>query len=307
MHQALPEIDLAEVNTASLLFGRSLRAPLLISCMTGGSPEAGAINRILAETAQTCGVALGLGSGRVLLESPEVLESFRVRHLAPDVPVLANLGAVQLNLGVGIEECRRLVSMLEADALVLHLNPLQESLQPGGDTRFRGLLERIGHLCAALDAPVVVKEVGWGLGPDTVAALLAAGVTTLDVAGAGGTSWSEVERYRLDDPVRTEVARSFAGWGIPTAEAVRLARQAAPEATIIASGGVQDGIDVATALALGADLVGLAGPFLRAAAAGEAHLLAETLIETLRIVMFCTGCGSIRQLQATDRLVSFSG
>ena len=303
LHQALPDLDLDTVDTSVEVLGRKLAAPLLISSMTGGTPEARRINRTLAEVAQTRGLAMGLGSGRVLLEHPEVADTFDVRPLAPDVLLLSNLGAVQLNKGVTADDCRRLVERLRADALVLHLNPLQEALQPEGDSCFGGLLGRIEALCAGLEVPVVAKEVGWGIAPDTVRQLLDAGVAAIDVAGAGGTSWSEVERHRIADPVRSRVAAAFAGWGISTAEALRLARRAAPEAPVFASGGVRGGIDVAKAIALGADLVGMAGPFLRAAAAGEeADRLAVELIEVLRVAMFCVGAGSVRDLQHTPRL-----
>jgi isopentenyl-diphosphate delta-isomerase len=290
-HRALPEIDLADVDTSIQLFGRTLAAPLLISCMTGGTPEATTINRRLAKVAAHYGLAMGLGSGRVLLESPETLESFDVRADAPEVLLFANLGAVQLNKGYGLAHCRRLVEMLKADALVLHLNPLQEALQPEGDTCFRGLLGRIAELCALADFPIVVKEVGWGIGAADVRALFDAGVAAVDVAGAGGTSWSEVERYRIAEPWRARVAGEFAAWGIPTAEVIVAARAVAPKETLIASGGIRTGLEAAKALALGADLVGVAGPFLRAADTGleTALSLAREYLETLRVAMFCAG------------------
>ncbi len=290
-HRALPEIDLADVDTSVRLFGRTLAAPLLISCMTGGTPEATAINRRLAKVAAHCGLAMGLGSGRVLLETPETIESFEVRADAPEVLLFANLGAVQLNKGYGLAECRRLVEMLKADALVLHLNPLQEALQPEGDTCFRGLLGRISELCAHADFPIVVKEVGWGIGAADVRALFDAGVAAVDLAGAGGTSWSEVERYRIAEPWRARVAGAFAAWGIPTAQAIADARAVAPEGTLIASGGIRTGLEAAKALALGADLVGIAGPFLRAADKGleTALEVAREYVETLRVAMFCVG------------------
>ncbi|HXM53815.1 MAG TPA: type 2 isopentenyl-diphosphate Delta-isomerase [Candidatus Dormibacteraeota bacterium] len=306
LHQALPELDLDAVDTSAGVLGRRLAAPLLISSMTGGTPEARQLNRTLAEVAQARGLAMGLGSGRVLLEHPEVLGTFDVRPFAPDVLLLANLGAVQLNRGVTADDCRRLVARLGADALALHLNPLQEALQPEGEAGFGGLLGRIADLCARLEVPVVVKEVGWGIAPDTVRRLLDAGVAAIDVAGAGGTSWSEVERHRIEDPVRSRVAAAFAGWGISTADALRLARLAAPGAPLFASGGIRTGLDVAKAVALGADLVGLAGPFLRAAAEGAraADDLAAELIEVLRVAMFCVGAATVPDLQGTPRLVS---
>jgi isopentenyl-diphosphate delta-isomerase len=307
--RALPEIDLDEVDLSQEFFRHKLGAPLFISCMTGGVPEAERINRTLAEVAQEYRLAIGLGSGRVLLEHPEVLSSFNVRPHAPDVPILANLGAVQLNRGVGGNECRRLIDLIDADILVLHLNALQEALQPEGDTCFGGLLDQIAHLCDSIDVPVIVKEVGWGIAPDMVTLLLDAGVSAVDVAGAGGTSWSEVERHRMQDPVRRRMAAAFAGWGLPTAEAVRGALVAAapyPRARVLASGGISDGMDAAKALALGADLVGIAGPFLRAAVEGRdaARDLAEEVLEVLRTIMFCIGARTVADLRRSPRLAS---
>jgi isopentenyl-diphosphate Delta-isomerase len=298
-HRALPEIDLEEVDPSLVLFGRELAAPLLISCMTGGTPAATRINRRLARVAARYGLAMGLGSGRALLESPATLESFDVRADAPNVLLFANLGAVQLNKGYGVADCRQLVEMLGADALVLHLNPLQEALQIEGDTGFHGLLERIADLCAHVRFPVVVKEVGWGIAPRDVRALFDAGVAAVDVAGAGGTSWSEVERYRVAEPWRARVAAAFAGWGIPTAHALIEARAVAPSETLIASGGILSGLDIAKAIVLGADLAGVAGPFLRAAdeSLDAALDLAREYIETLRIAMFCTAARTLSELR----------
>ena len=305
-HRSLPQIDLADVNLSVDTFGRRLHAPLLISCMTGGTPQAARINRRLARVAQRHRLAMGLGSGRALLESPKSIASFDVRSDAPDIVLFANLGAVQLNKGYGSAKCRQLVELLGADALVLHLNPLQEALQPEGDTCFGGLLERIAELCERVDFPIVVKEVGWGICPADVLALFTAGVAAVDVAGAGGTSWSEVERHRIAEPRRARVAGEFAGWGIPTAQALVAARAIAPERMLIASGGIRNGLDVAKALALGADLVGIAGPFLRAANEGEdaADSLVLELVETLRIAMFCVGAKTPAALQGTLSAVS---
>jgi isopentenyl-diphosphate Delta-isomerase len=304
-HCALPEIALADVNLGVTHFGRQLRAPILISCMTGGTPEATGVNRTLARVAQEFGFAMGLGSGRVLLEDPSTIESFDVRAVAPDILLFANLGAVQLNKGYGAAQCRHLLKLVHADGLILHLNPLQEALQPEGDTDFRGLLARIRELCKGLDAPVIVKEVGWGLSGDVVRELFRAGVAGVDVAGAGGTSWSEVERYRTRENWRVRVAAEFAGWGIPTADCVRSARIVEPDRLIIASGGIRDGVDAAKAIAIGADLVGIAGPFLRAAAQGtdSARDLARGVVEALRITMFALGVRSVAELKLTDKLV----
>lgn len=305
LHQALPEVDREVVSLETVFLGRRLRAPLLVSSMTGGTEEAAQINRHLAEAAEELGVAMGVGSQRAAIEDPEWVYTYQVRRWAPNVFLFANLGAVQLNRGYGVEECRRAVEMIEADGLILHLNPLQEALQPQGDTRFAGLLAKIEAVCAALPVPVVVKEVGCGLAPGVVRRLVDAGVAAIDVAGAGGTSWSEVERHRIADPVFRQVAAAFAGWGIPTAEALRLARQVAPDVPLIASGGIRTGIDVAKALALGADLAGLALPLLRPATVStQAVVDALTVVmETLRTAMFCLGVSTLEALRGTPHLV----
>jgi len=309
VHNALPEIDYDDVDTSVELFGRRLAAPVLISCMTGGTDEGARINRRLARVAARHGLAMGLGSARALLEYPETKAHFAVRAEAPDALLFVNFGAVQLNYGYGVDDCRRLVDMLDADVLVLHLNPLQEALQPEGDRRFRGLLAKIAEVCRTVGVPVVVKEVGWGLAADTVRALAAAGVAGIDVAGAGGTSWSEVERHRIEEPWRADVAAAFSGWGIPTVASLRSAREAVPHLPVIASGGVVDGLDVAKALALGADAAGLAGPFLRAADEGfeRADRFARTLIEVLRVTMFAVGAESVAALRRGARLRNVSG
>jgi isopentenyl-diphosphate Delta-isomerase len=309
VHRALPGIDLADVDLRTTFLGMPVGAPLLISCMTGGTEQTSVINQRLARVAQHHRLTMGLGSCRVLLEQPDVLPSFDVREIASDVPLLANLGAVQLNLGVGVDECRDLLRALRADALVLHLNPLQEALQPAGNTVFRGLLARIAHVCAELGAPVIVKEVGWGISEDLVARLFEAGVAAVDIAGAGGTSWSEVERHRISNPVRARVAAGFAGWGIPTTEALVRARSVAPDRMIIASGGVRDGIDVAKALVLGAGAVGIAGPLVRAAAAGDDALeeTVEVILEELRLAMFCVGARHVDDLESHARITRCGG
>ena len=309
VHNALPEIDFDEVDAGTTLFGRKLSAPILISCMTGGTKEAAAINQRLARVAAKHGFAMGLGSGRALLEHPETHPHFDVRRLAPETLLFVNFGAVQLNRGYGVDDCRRLVETLNADVLVLHLNPLQEAIQPEGDRNFRGLLGKIERLCAAIAVPVVVKEVGWGLAADVVSKLAQAGVAGVDVAGAGGTSWSEVERHRISEPWRVQVAAAFAGWGIPSAEALRQARDAAPDLPVIASGGIHDGLEIAKALGMGADAVGIAGPFLRAADAGmeRADAFARTLVEVLRVAMFGVGAATIAELRGTPRLQHIQG
>lgn len=304
IHQALPELDLAEIDMRLSLFGRELAAPLLISSMTGGTEQARVINLRLAAAAQSHGIAMGLGSQRAALEQPALAPTFQVRPAAPDILLFANLGAVQLNYGYGVDECQRAVAMVEADALYLHLNVLQEAVQPEGDTRWAGLLGRIEQVCRALPVPVIAKEVGWGLSEQAARQLADAGVAALDVAGAGGTSWSEVEYHRAPTAFHARVARSFADWGIPTAESLQMAQQGAPGLPVFASGGLRDGIEAAKCLALGASLCGMAGPFLRAAADSEEALdeIIRVVVTQLRIAMLCSGSRDLAALRSTPLL-----
>ncbi|PKO23032.1 MAG: type 2 isopentenyl-diphosphate Delta-isomerase [Chloroflexi bacterium HGW-Chloroflexi-1] len=300
LHQALPDLDLTQIDTSVTLFGQRLKVPLLISSMTGGTAAAGAINRHLAQAAQARGIALGLGSQRTGLEQPETADTFRVRAVAPDILLFANLGAVQLNYGYTVDHCRRAVEMIEADALILHLNPLQEALQTGGDWNWSGLLDRIETVCREVGVPVVAKEVGWGISERVARQLAGAGVAAIDVAGAGGTSWSEVESHRAPTESLRRLARAFADWGIPTAESLVMARRGAPDLPLIASGGMRTGIEVAKALALGATAVGIASPLLKAATLSAEAVLAEIdhLTAELRIAMFCVGAADVPALSA---------
>jgi isopentenyl-diphosphate Delta-isomerase len=301
IHQALPEIDLEAVDLSQQLFGRKVSAPILISSMTGGTEGAGRINRTLAEAAQSAGVAMGVGSQRAALEKPEVAETFRVRRYAPDILLFANIGAVQLNYGYSVDHCRRAVEMIEADALILHLNVLQEAVQPEGDTHFAGLADKIAEVCSVLSVPVIAKEVGWGISEQAARMLKDAGVSAIDVAGAGGTSWSQVEKYRIQDESLARVAAAFRDWGIPTTESIRMVRQVAPDLPIFASGGLRSGVDIAKCIALGACLGGMAGPFLKAAARSPEDTM-QTIAEVRRevqISMFAAGAANIAQLQRT--------
>ena len=298
-HCALPELDLAAVALSTDFLGRRLSAPVVISSMTGGTEQAALINRRLAAAAQSVGCAMGLGSVRAAIEDPGLAGTFSVREAAPDVMLLANLGAVQLNYGYGVKECLRAVELVDAQALVLHLNALQEAVQPEGNTNFSGLLKGIESVCRALPVPVIVKEVGWGIAGDLARKLEEAGVAAVDVAGAGGTSWSEVEKHRAPTEQRAMIAGAFADWGIPTADCVISCRGACPGLPLIASGGIRNGVEMAKALALGADLVGVASPLLRAAAASDkgAMVTLETLMEELRIAMFVVGAASTQTLR----------
>ncbi|MCS6992522.1 MAG: type 2 isopentenyl-diphosphate Delta-isomerase [Anaerolineales bacterium] len=298
IHEALPELNLEEVDTRLTLFGKTLRAPILVSSMTGGTKDAGSINMRLAEAAQACGLAMGVGSQRAAIEHPEQADSFRVRKVAPDILLFANLGAVQLNYGYGVDECLRAVEMIEADALYLHLNPLQEAVQHGGDVNWKGLAKKIEAVCRKLPVPVIAKEVGWGISERTARLLAACGVAAIDVAGAGGTSWSQVEMYRAPDDFLRNLAATFVGWGIPTAESIRLVRQAAPNVMIFASGGLKDGLDIAKCLALGATLGGMAGQFLKAAAISTENAIEVMKLtqRQIQVTMFCAGAGKLDEL-----------
>jgi len=294
-HVALPEIARAAVDTSTPFLGKELAAPILISCMTGGTETANLINRNLAAAAERTGVAVGVGSQRKALEGESGEESFRVREAAPTVPLLANLGAVQLNYGFGVEECRRAVEMIEADALVLHLNPLQEAIQPEGQTDFAGLLPKMALVARELPVPVIAKEVGSGLSEAVARRLAEAGITILDTAGLGGTSWARIEAARAGD---AELGEVFAAWGIPTPESIRQCRRV-PGVTVIGSGGLRNGVDVAKALALGADLAGLAFPFL-AAATESADRVAQRvrrIVAELETTMFCLGVQTLAELR----------
>ena len=305
IHEALPEIALADVDLGLPLFGKQLSAPILISSMTGGTEEAATINRRLAEAAQETGIAMGVGSQRAALENAKQTSSFKIcRDVAPDILLFANLGAVQLNYGYGIDECRRAVEMISADALILHLNPLQEAVQAGGDTDFSGLARKIEEVCKKLEVPVIIKEVGWGISERTAKLLADCGVDAIDVAGAGGTSWSQVEMHRAPDEFTRQLAATFVDWGIPTAESILNVKKAAPEMTIFASGGLKDGLDIAKSIALGTTLGGMAGPFLQAAMLSTEKVveMIELTKHQIEVTMFATGATSPFSLWEKGRM-----
>jgi isopentenyl-diphosphate Delta-isomerase len=302
VHRALPEMDLEGVSTAVKIFGKTLKSPIIISSMTGGTPESALINQNLATAAQAAGVAMGVGSQRAGIEQAELAYTFQVRKYAPAILLFANLGAVQLNYDYTVDQCQRAVDMIEADALILHLNALQEALQPEGDTRFAGLLKKIEKVCRTLPVPVIAKEVGWGISADDARQLEEAGVTAIDVAGAGGTSWSQVEMYRMEDESLARVAADFRDWGIPTAESILAVRKAATGVVVFASGGLHDGIDIAKCIALGASAGGMAGPFLKAGArsAGDVLTVVNEIARELQVSMFAAGARTIADLQQTQ-------
>ncbi|AZO75808.1 type 2 isopentenyl-diphosphate Delta-isomerase [Mesorhizobium sp. M1D.F.Ca.ET.043.01.1.1] len=305
-HCALPELDLTQIDLRASLLGKTMRAPLLISSMTGGTPRAEAINRHLSEAAQALGIAMCVGSQRVSLQSRNSQGLTRaLRHLAPDIP-LANIGAAQLREADGLDLARRAVDALEADGLIVHLNPLQESVQPEGDRDWRGVLAQIARAARSVGVPIVAKEVGSGLSASVASALVEAGVAMIDVAGAGGTSWAAVEGERARDAADRAVAMSFADWGIPTPAGVQAVRRALPTVKLIASGGIRDGGDVAKAIRLGADFAGQAAGVLPAAMVSTEAVVAhfEIVIRQLAVACFCTGSADLAALRQARLLPS---
>ncbi len=304
-HDALPEVDRGAVVTGVDLLGKRLAAPIVIASMTGGTERAGALNRRLALAAEACQVGMALGSQRKMLADPSTRATFAVREVAPRLPlVFGNVGAVQLNYGVGAADVQRLVDAIGCDAFFFHLNPLQEAIQPEGDTRFSGLLARLREVVPTVPVPVLLKEVGAGIGRATALKIRELPVAGVETAGVGGTSWSKIESLRTADPVQRSTGELFARWGIPTAESIAICREVLPDKVVIASGGIRNGIEVAKALALGADAVSLALPLLRAAerSADEVVLALRRVIDELRTAMFLTGCSTIADLR-TRRLV----
>jgi len=306
VNQALPEVSLEHLDTSTSLVGKAMKAPLMIAPMTGGVERAHVLNLRLAAAAERFGLAMGVGSQRVGLESEERAAFFRVRDVAPTIPLFANFGAGQLVKGWGVDEARRAVAMINADALFLHMNPVQEAAQ-GGDVDFRGLAPRIKALCSALrqeGVPVFAREVGFGVSAEAAKRLVDAGVAGIDCAGAGGTSWAKVEGICAKTERRRKMGHAFGEWGIPTSEALRAVRSVAPRVPLIATGGLRSGLDLAKAIALGADVGAMARPMLVAADQGEEVLAAfiQDTLDELRIAMFGIGAASLDTLRGTPHL-----
>lgn len=304
VHQALPERAVKDVDLGVELLGKRLAAPVVIAGMTGGTDEAAAINRDLARAAQRFGIAFGVGSQRAMAERPELTPTFEVRDAAPDVTLIGNLGAVQAR-ALGASRVAALCAQIGADAMAIHLNPAMELIQDGGDRDFRGVVETLGELAATLDVPVIAKETGCGLSAEAARAIHAAGISTVDVSGAGGTSWVAVEAERApEDSAARQLGHELWDWGIPTAVSATLCAREGLD--VIATGGVRSGLDIARALALGARAGGLAAPMLRAHRAGGFDAVCaaiETLIAAIRTVVFLTGCARAADLATAKKHV----
>lgn len=303
---ALPEIAPEDVDLSTTFLGRRVAAPILISSMTGGPARGEDINRHLATAAQKLGLPMAVGSQRIVFERPEALASFKAaRDAGPDVLLLGNLGAVQLNYGYDTQHVIEAARSIDAAGMFLHLNALQELIQPGGDTNFRGLYDRIEKLVKDVPFPILVKEVGCGISPATAVKLAAAGVAAIDVSGAGGTSWAKIEAHRANDPAQRTLGEVFGDWGLPTTVALRGCRAALPEFPLIASGGVRTGLDVAKAVALGADMVAIAMPLLAPAtrSAEDVEKALRQIMAELRAAMFLTGTRDVATLRKSSRLL----
>lgn len=302
VHQALPELALEDIDLSTKLAGKTLAAPLVITGMTGGTAEAAAVNRDLARAAQDAGVALGLGSQRAMDEHPDLAATYEVRDVAPNVVLFGNIGAVQA-LAMGPARVIALAKRIGADAIAVHLNPGQELIQERGDRDFRGACDAIAKLVAVSPVPVIVKETGCGLSLEAARALIAAGVHTVDVAGAGGTSWVAVEAVRAaKGSPSAALGAELWDWGVPTAVSVVACARA--NLNVIASGGLRSGYDIARALALGATAGGMAAPMLRAQREGGREAVSALITQTIasiRAICLLSGCRSARDLASAPR------
>ncbi len=288
LHSALPEISLDDVDLSTQFLGKKISHPFMISAMTGGYQNAKKINKAFAEAAERFNIAFGLGSQRAMIENPSLSDTFKVRAYAPSIPIIANIGAAQLKK-YRLEDVERIISAVDANGLAIHLNPLQEVIQPEGDKDYSGVLKAIERVCENISIPVIVKETGAGISRDVAEKLKGAGVAWIDVSGSGGTSWSRIEYLRTKNAIP-----GFEEWGIPTVDCLLMCRGILP---LIASGGVRNGIDVAKAIALGADMVGAAQPFLVAFMKKRLDKELQTWKDQLRIAAFLTGSKNIKELK----------
>ncbi len=302
VNHPLPAITLEEIDTSSAFLGKRIRAPFIISPITGGTERSKEINKNLARAAQELGVVMSVGSQKLALENPSLIPTYQVRDVAPGIPLLANLGAIYLNYGYGLEECKRAVEMIQADGLILYLNPLQKIIQGSPQLNFKDLVKKISKVCREVGVPVIVKEVGHGLSPSAAVLLKEAGVWALDIAGAGGTSWAKIERLIKEGGASSDShGDTFDNWGIPTAESLISIVEVCKNMPIIASGGIRSGVDMAKAIALGASYAGMALPLLAPAveSSGAVKGKIQNVITEFRVAMFCCDKRNLEELRAS--------
>ena len=311
IHQALPELNFDEISTTTTFLNHHFSAPIIIDAMTGGTKISGKINATLASGAEKVGVGMVVGSQRAGLKSKEAAESYAIaRRNAPNAFLAANVGGAQLSKGLGVEECKQLVDMINANALIVHLNPLQEVVQPEGEPFYRGVLAKISELARGVGVPVIVKEVGSGISREVAVKLELEGVSAVNVSGLGGTSWAAVEQYRAEAEkadMKASLGNLFWDWGIPTAVSLIEVRKAV-RIPIIVSGGLRNGLDMAKGLALGASLCAKALPFLKAATESEERLvsLLQKTIYEIKTAMFLTGAQNLEQLSKNRYVITGS-
>jgi len=308
VHRALPEIDKLKIDLSLSVFKHRFAAPLIVGAITGGTQEATRINATIAEAVEELGLGMGVGSQRAALEDKGLVKTFAVvRKKAPSAFIVANLGGIQLVNGYGLKEVRRAIEMIDADAVAIHLNTLQEAVQPEGQTNFRGVLGEIGDIAKELDKPVIAKETGAGMATEEARRLEAAGVKGIDVSGAGGTSWAAVEYFRAKERGNSHGHRlgdTFWDWGIPTAVSIAEVSQTV-RIPVVASGGIRNGLEIAKALALGASIASFSQPALQAAVkgVGEMKNALSLLVDELRTAMFLVGAGSVQSLHEAPLVI----
>ncbi|MFQ5969425.1 MAG: type 2 isopentenyl-diphosphate Delta-isomerase [Nitrososphaerales archaeon] len=309
IHNALPELDFDDIDTSTTFLNHKFSAPLIIDSMTGGTPEASKINQRLAETAEELGLGMGLGSQRAGLKSKELAETYSIaREHGPNAFLIANIGGAQLAKGLSMDEAKQIIDMINANALVVHLNPLQELVQPEGEPKFKGVFDKIVELVKSLKVPVIVKEVGAGISKEVATKLELAGVSAVNVAGSGGTSWAGVEKLRAESTgseLKVHLGEMFWDWGIPTAASLIEVRKVV-KLPLVASGGLRNGLDVAKCLNIGADMCAMALPFLKQAAVSKEAVMefANVLLNELKSTMYLVGAGDVKTLKDSRHILT---
>jgi isopentenyl-diphosphate delta-isomerase len=309
VHKAVPEIDLNEVDTSTVLFGKKLSAPLIISAITGGTEKAKQINETLASVAEKVGIGIGVGSQRIAIQQPETIHTFSiVREKAPTTFVMGNIGCPQLSLGLEVEQAQTCIDVIQADALAIHMNATQEAVQVKGDTNYRNILSKVKELSSALQTPIVMKETGCGISFEDANKLEKAGASGFEISGLGGTSWAAVEYHiakEVKDPMQEYLGKALWNWGIPTASSLYEVRKAS-QLPIIASGGLRSGQDVAKCIAMGANVAGIAKPFLEKAVEGEKPLeeYVNKIIQEFKVIMFLAGTKNVEELSKAPYVIT---